>query len=195
MKTFKIVIAILATSIITISCSKDDPVPTAVLPVLVAPEQNPLPGYLIATGLSQITPNVNSSDYEMGFSFIPLVNGKITAVVVKIPDARLSMRVTFWDKTTATPIRTQTFNFPTTGVELTQPISPLDLVKDIEYLISLNTNDWYEHRKPIGNAVYPVTVGNIKITGYSFIIRTTQVMATITPTTIYEGDCSFKFQK
>ncbi len=195
MKTFKIVIAILVTSIIIISCSKDDPAPTPVQPVVIAPEQNPLPGYLIATGLSQITPNVNSSDYEMGFSFIPLVNGKITAVVVKIPDARLAMRVTFWDKTTATPIRTQTFNFPTAGVELTQPISPLDLVKDKEYMISFNTNDWYEHKKPTGNAVYPVTVGDIKITGYSFIIGTAQVMPTISPTTIYEGDCSFKFQK
>ena len=197
MKTFKIIIAILAASSFTMSCTKDDPAPMPLPPVVVAPEQNPLPGYLTASGFSQVTTNfVNDSDYELGISFIPLVNGKVTALVIKIPDARSGMRVTFWDKATGNPFRTQILNIPAAGVEVTQPISPLELEKNKEYMISFNTNDWYEHKKTGGlSTTYPITVGDIKITGYFYTFGTSQAIPSTASTTFYEGDCSFKFQK
>ena len=93
MKTIKITIAILAIAIFSISCSKDGE-PTTVS-VVVIPEQNPLPGYLFASGFDQILTNrVNSGDYEFGYSFAPLVNGTMTAIVAKIPDIHIGMRVT-----------------------------------------------------------------------------------------------------
>ena len=187
----------LSLSLSVTNCSKDDdPVPTTVEPVL-APLQDPLAGYLSASGFNQkTTNNVNVSDYEFGYSFIPLVNGKITAIVAKIPDAHLAMRVTVWDKVAGTPIRTETIDVATAGVEVTKQITALDLTKDKEYFITFNSNDWYDRRKTDGSVVtYPFTVGDIKITSYSFASGTAQAIPNSPQTTYYAGDCSFKFQK
>ena len=187
---------LLSLSLSVINCSKDDapaPAPLAVL----APLQDPLPGYLAASGFNQkITPSINGTDYEDGYSFIPLVNGKMTAIVVKIPDARLGLRVTVWDKVAGTVIRTETIDVATAGVEVTKQITALDLVKDKEYFITMNTNDYYEYRKTDNTAVtYPFIVGDIKITSYGNKYGTAQVMPLNQELRFYSGDCSFKFQK
>ena len=188
---------LLSLSLSVTNCSKDDdPVPTPVEPVL-APLQDPLAGYLTATGFSQKTTNqVNISDYEFGYSFIPLVNGKMTAIVVKIPDANPTLRVTIWDKTTSSIISTEILNINSANTEIIKPIIPLELVKDKEYVISMNTNDHYRRTKnDNSNATYPYTVGDIKITGCPGNIGTSQTFPTIEPVDRYLGDCSFKFQK
>lgn len=194
MKTVKFLTAIVALAAISFSCSKDDATPT---PLPVYPTENPLTGFLTASGFNQTTTNqVNNGDYEFGYSFIPQVTGKITAVVVKIPDAHANLRVTFWDKTAGTIVRTETLDIATAGVEVTKDITALNLVKDKEYFITFNSNDWYNHKKSDNSAVtYPFTVGNIKITSYSFISGTTQAMPTSPQTTYYAGDLSFKFQR
>jgi hypothetical protein len=195
MKTIKTTIAILAIAISSISCSKDDE--STPVPVVVIPEQNPLAGYLAASGFDQkLTNQVNLSDYEFGYSFIPLVNGKMTAIVAKIPDTHVGMRVTIWDKVAGTVLRTETIDVATAGVEVAKAITALDLTKDKEYFITFNSNDWYDHRKTDNTAVtYPFTVGDIKVTGYSFRTGTAQAMPNTPTTTYYAGDVSFKFQK
>ena len=187
---------LLSLSLSVTNCSKDD-APASTPPVVIAPLQDPLPGFLIASGFNQKTSNfINSVDYEFGYSFIPLVNGKMTAIVVKIPDASLGMRVTVWDKLAGTAIRTETFDVTTANVEVTKQITALDLVKDKEYLITMNTNDWYRRSKTNDAAVtYPFTVGDIKITAYSFKDGTAQAMPVTSISSNYAGDCSFKFQK
>ncbi len=162
-----------------------------------APEQNPLTGYLSATGFDQkVTNQINAGDYEFGYSFIPLVNGKMTAIVAKIPDVRLGMRVTVWDKVAASIVRTELMDIASSGVEVTKPISPLDLVSGKEYFITFNSNDWYDRRKTDNSSVtYPFTVGDIQITSYSFRTGTAQSIPNAPQTTYYAGDCSFKFQK
>ena len=170
------------------SCSKDDP---------AAPLQNPLSGYLTASGFNQLTVNnINNGDYEFGYSFIPSVNGKITALVAKLPDVRSGMRVTIWDKTTATVLRTETIDVSAANVEVIKEINSLDLTKDKEYFITMNSNDWYQHKKTDNSiATYPFIVEDIKITSYGFSDGTTQTMPTSPTSTYYAGDCSFKFQK
>ena len=187
---------LLSLSLSVINCSKDD-APAPAPPAVLAPLQDPLPGYLAASGFNQkITPSINGTDYEDGYSFIPLVNGKMTAIVVKIPDARLGLRVTVWDKVAGTVIITETVDVATAGVEVTKQITALDLVKDKEYFITMNTNDWYEYRKTDNTAVtYPFIVGDIKITSYGNKYGTAQVMPLNQELRFYSGDCSFKFQK
>ncbi len=183
-------IFVLLLIITMVSCKKDkDPV--------VEPEQNPLAGYLTASGFDQkISNQVNASDFEFGFSFTPLVNGKITAIVAKIPDVRAGMRVTIWDKATAAILRTELMDINSSGVEVKKTISPLDLVSTKEYFITFNSNDWYDHRKTDGLSVtYPFTVGDIKVTSYSYKGGATQTLPNISPTNYYAGDCSFIFQK
>jgi hypothetical protein len=190
---FKIALLVCATSVFTYCSKSDDPV------VIVPPiqEQNPLEGYMTASGFSQKTTNVlDSGDYEFGYSFIPLVNGKMTAIVAKIPDVHAAMRITIWDKVAGTVLRTETLDITSSGVEVTKVISAIDLVKDKEYFITFNSNDWYDHRKTdSANVTYPFTVGDIKVTGYSYIDGTTQAMPNSPQLSYYAGDVSFKFQK
>ena len=195
MKYLTKLIAILALSIFTFSCSKDDaPEPTKVL----APLQDPLPGYLAATGFNEKSSiEIDSWDNEHGFSFIPLVNGKITAIVIKNPAVQSGIRVTVWDKLNGTVLRTEYIDLPTAGVEIVKQITALELVKDKEYFLTLNTNDRYYRRRNDGVAVtYPFTVGDIKITSYA---TKNGAVAQVIPTTLMTngcfGDCSFKFQK
>ena len=187
---------LLSLSLSVINCSKDD-APTPTPPAVLAPLQDPLAGYLIASGFDQKINNViNNSNYELGYSFIPLVNGKMTAIVVKIPDARLGMRVTIWDKVAGIVIKSETIDVATAGVEVTKQITALDLVKDKEYFITMNTNDWYEYQKTnLGSVTYPFTVGDIKITSYSYINGTAQAIPNASTSSFYSGNCSFKFQK
>jgi hypothetical protein len=180
---------------IALSCSKDDD--PVVEPTPIVPEQNPLAGYLAASGFDQRTVNqVNLGDYEFGVSFIPTVNGKMTAIVAKIPEARPAMRVTIWDKVAGTVLRTETVDITTAGVEVTKTITALDLVKDKEYFLTFNSNDWYDHRRTDNaNVTYPFTVGDIKITSYSYKSGTAQALPNSPQLAYYAGDISFKFQK
>lgn len=194
MKTVKLFTAMVAIAAFSIACSKDDsPAPTPI----VYPLENPLTGFLSATGFNQTsTDQVDDGDYEFGFSFIPTVTGKITAVTVKIPDVHANLRVTIWDKTAGTVLRTETLDVATAGVQVTKEITALNLTKDKEYFISFNSNDWYNHKKSDNSAVtYPFTVGNIKITSYAYIYGTAQAMPNSSQTTYYAGDLSFKFQR
>lgn len=195
MKTIKTFLVILFITSISISCNKDDDDP-APAPVL-APLQDPLAGFLTATGFSQkTTDQINAGTYEFGYSFIPLVNGKMTAIVVKIPDAHIGMRVTVWDKVAGTVLRTEIVDVPTANTEVTKSITALDLVKDKEYFLTFNGDDWYDRRRTDNaNTVYPITVGDIRITSYAYIGGTAQAMPTTVQLNYYAGDCSFKFQK
>lgn len=199
MKTIKMIMGvILFISIFATSCSKDDDsakIPTVATPLV--PEQNPLSGYLTTTGFDQkVTNRVNQGDFEFGYSFIPLVNGKMTAIIAKIPDVHMGMRVTVWDKTAGIVLRSETIDNATAGVAVTKTIAALDLVKDKEYFLTMNSNDWYECRRT-DNAIanYPITVGDIKITSYSFVEGTAQTMPNAPQNYYFAGECTFKFQK
>ena len=203
MKTLNTKLALLAITFFTIatniSCSKnDDPIVTP-LPVVLAPLQDPLQGYLNASGFNQVTTLItNIVDGEFGYTFIPLVSGKITAVAVKIPDTNSALRVTIWDKGTGNVLRTETLNIAAANVETIKAIQPLDLVKDKTYLISMNTNDVVSHRKTdLSATVYPFVVGDIKITNFygPATSGTQQIMPSSFISNAYYGDCSFKLQK
>lgn len=174
------------------NCSKDDdPAPVA------NPEVNPLAAYLTTTGFNQVTTNqINLSSYEFGLSFIPNVNGKITALVVKIPDANPTLRITIWNKTTATVLKTETINYATAGVEVTKAIDALNVTAGTEYFVTFNSNDWYDRRKTdSSNITYPVTVGDISITSYAYRTGAAQAMPNTPTLNYYAGDISFLFQK
>ena len=197
-KLFLKLALLLSFSLSVTNCSKDSDLVTKPSAVL-APLQDPLPGYLAASGFNQKTANIDGNFFysEVGFSFIPLLNGKMTAIVVKIPYARLGIRVTVWDKVAGTIIRTETIDLETAGVEVTKQITTLDLVKDKEYFITMLSNCSYFRSKTNNTTVtYPFTVGDFKITTCSYRDGTAQTMMPNTPVfNGYSGDCSFKFQK
>jgi hypothetical protein len=188
---------LLSLELVVTSCSKnDDPIVTP-LPVAVVPLQDPLNGYLVASGFNQVTTSiVNDSFSEFGYGFTPSVNGKITAIVVKIPDANAALRVTIWDKATGGILRTETVNVTAANTEITNTINSLDLIQNKEYVISMNSDDYYIHSKTDNsNATYPFIVGDLKITSYLIRDGNQQVIPNSSRVSGYIGDCSFKFQK
>ncbi len=186
-----ILTTVLFTAIFTSCKKKSDPAP------IVYPEENFMDAYLSATGFSEKTTNqINLGDYEFGNEFIPTVKGKITSLKIKLPDVNSSVRVTLWDKATTTVLKTEIINVAAANTIYTVDIVDIDLVKDKEYAISMNSNDWYDRRKnSSANATYPVSAGNIKITSYTFRSGTAQAYPNSPQLSYYAGDVSFNFQR
>jgi hypothetical protein len=175
----------------TFSCSSDDdPAP------IVYPQEKPLAGFLGASEFTTQTEAVNIGYAEFGYKFRPSVTGAITALTVKIPDVNSALRVTIWDVESETPIKTELFNVTSSGVAVTKTITALGLTKDKEYMISMNSNDWYTHKKADNsNVTYPITVGSIQVTGFGYINGTAQSLPTTFVNDYFAGDVTFTFQR
>lgn len=187
-------ISVLSVTLLPTSCRKDDK--EDILPPKMYAEENPLTPFLLAAEFTKVIETLNSGDYESGLTFSPLVKGKINAVTLKIPDVASNVRVTIWDATTKAPIRTILLDVTSSHTTVTKTIDPLILEKDKEYMISMNTNDWFENRKSAGgSAVYPITGGNIKFLNYKWKSGTAQVFPTNISTSYTAGDVSFVFQQ
>ena len=153
--------------------------------------------YLSSTGFNQkSTDFVNSGDYEFGFEFTPVVKGKITSLLVKLPAVRTDLRVTIWNATSKTVLKTELVNVAGAGTSYDIDIADFALTKDSLYAFTMNSNDWYNREKTDGtSATYPVSVGDIKITKYIWKSGVAQVYPVNTSSTYYAGDAFFKFQR
>lgn len=177
-----------------VGCSSDDSDSQLQLPPVFA-EENPLQKYLTNSDFNTTTNFVNSGNYEFGLRFKPKTNGTINKIFVKIPDSQTNIRVTIWNVSDGLIYRTENIAAVTADVRTTKSISPLALVKDKEYMITFNTNDWYKrHKADNSDITYPIAAGNISITGYGWISGTTQTYPTNFETNYYAGDLSFAFQ-
>lgn len=160
------------------------------------PVENPLSKYHETAGFTTTTNFINSGDYEFGLAFSPDVKGKITAITIKLPDTNPNLRVTIWDYTTKTVLRTETLNVTASNTLITKEISELALEKDKKYLITMNSNDWYKRAKADNsNATYPITAGNIKMLEYRWGSGTTQTFPVNISLNYNGGDLSFNFQQ
>ena len=196
MKTIQKTIAILSIIILIFSCSKDDePTPTPI--AVVYPEENPLPIFLTTTGFNQqILEGTSSANSESGFSFRPMVKGKINALVIKSHRINI-IRVTIWNKLTETVLRTELVDVSAANTEIIKIITPLELEINKEYVITMNNKYWSDRsRTDSGVITYPITAGNISITGSRIIVDgLNQTFPSQALLTSYKGDCSFIFQQ
>jgi hypothetical protein len=161
-------------------------------------EEKPLPVFLATSGFDQLVNNViNLNTFEFGLFFTPKVNGKINAVTVKVHDAATNVRVTIWDAATKTVLKTITVPSVAADVETKQQLdTPFTLEKDKQYAISFNLKNVYErYRADSGEAPYPITAGNITITGFAYLLGASQTFPTNNITDIYYGDLGFVFQQ
>lgn len=195
MKKIAFSLSLFCAAILAVSCSEDKADYLLVTPA----EENPFPDYLAHYGFDQHQYSYidDNNSYEMGFSFEPLVDGEITALVIKLPAVHASLRVTIWDKQTALPIRTEFVNFDTVGIETEFAIDPLTLETSKEYLITMNSDDYYlyvlsEEPEPI---TYPFVTGNIRVTGSRIEMSNSgQIMPPADSVNATAGTCSFKFK-
>ena len=192
MKTLKTLFVILSAAILTVSCSSDDDKDNT-------PEfktENPLAVYYTQTGFTTVSNFVNSGDYEFGLVFTPTVKGKIKALTLKLPATNPSVRVTIWDYTAKTVLRTETLNIAAADVQVNKEISELALEKDKKYMITMNSNDWYKKSKADNsNVTYPIVAGNITFNEYRWLSGTTQTFPTNVSANYNAGDLSFDFQQ
>lgn len=191
MRAFKTIFTILLTAALAISCSSDDKDNTPKFET-----ENPLAAYYTTTGFSSVSNFINSGDYEFGLAFTPTVKGKIKAITLKLPATNPTVRVTIWDYTAKTVLRSETLNVATADVEVKKEISELLLDKDKKYMITMNSNDWYKKNKSdLTNATYPVVAGNITFNEYRWISGTGQIFPTNVSSNYNAGDLSFDFQQ
>jgi len=186
---------LLAIAAIVMSCDDDKPL----VPFVNAwPEENPLPGYMQTTQFYQDeTIYKDKPQNEIGFAFKPSVKGNLTALLIKMPDTCKIVRVTVWDKDTATPILTENVDVTAAGVAIKHTIAPLALEKDKAYAITMNVNDWYNRRRfDISSMPFPVTSGNIIVTGSGWGSGSAQVLPeNMSRPNYYDGDISFMFRR
>lgn len=180
---------------ICFSCSKNDDSPSS--PAILYAEENPLNGFLGTSGYNQQQVSmINSNLIEAGFSFVPTVTGKINSVVVWIPQANNAVRVTIWDNATQNPVRTEIVAVTDANVPAKKEIDPLFLIKNKEYTITMNSNDYYVKTKSNGSAAeYPIAINNLKVTSYRETIGSSQTFPEGTQPDYYSGNCSFNFQR
>lgn len=194
MKTLKIIIILILISLSIVSCSSNSDEEKA--PVIYQYE-NPLDLYMAGSGFNQKAVDVkNSGIFEYGFSFKPTVTGKISSYFVKIPDVNNALRITLWDASTKTVIKSEKMFISVANMAFEKTIAPILLTKDKEYFLSVNSDDWINRTRTDGSvATYPIVAGNIVITSYAYISST--ATETIFPTnvrnTYYSDDVSFKF--
>lgn len=177
------------------ACRKDDdpePEPPAVFPV-----ENPLSAFMAS--LSDTTPlTVNAASYEVGLVFTPKVKGTLNGIQVKIPTVNSTLRVTLWDTATNAIISTEIVNVTAANTVITKNISPLALVKDKQYTITMNTDSYFYYGSVGSPALtaYPLTIGNIIFNNFIYTPGTTPATY---PTTIspgeYAGELNVVFQQ
>jgi hypothetical protein len=159
-------------------------------------EENPLPNYLNVTGYNQQTTLYTNtiSEKEVGYFFKPLKKGKINSLVVKLPSTDTNLEVRIWDLLTHTIVQSEFINVNTANTEIAKNITPLELVKNRNYAITMITNNYYaKNKSDLGIMNHPITVGNIKIYG-SYLSNCDPSNPTfITLIGVYNGDCSFNF--
>lgn len=177
----------------TTSCKKETKEPT------IYGEENPLNGFLATIGYYEETYNwINepSGVAQVGMSFIPKVKGKINAITVKIPATNNALKVIFWDKATHAKLRVETVNVTTANTIITKEITPFELTKDKEYVITMFSDDYYARNKTNNSVgVFPVTSGNIQITKSINGDGETELYPLSGSGNQYFGDCGFNFQR
>jgi hypothetical protein len=203
MKTLKTILAVLMCALLTISCNSDD---DKTEPVTYN-EENPLDTYLAVSGFNQQAIDYKDvGNFESGFSFKPTVIGKINSIIVKIPEVNTALKVTLWDVATKTAVMSELVNVPTAKITVEKAIAPIALIKDKEYLISVNSDNYILRTKsgpPLDRSIvtesmrvhYPFVAGNITITGYAISLDAENLFPASSINYYYAGDISFKFQQ
>ncbi len=159
---------IFATSTLFSSCSKDDePVQPASKPTpLVFESEDFYDGFISKAGLISTFPITGDPNfYEAGLVFKPLVTGKITHLRINIPTVQTTTKVTLWDKETKTVIKTVNCGTIGSTIEGRYVINDIILVKNKEYVISMNSKNFIA-KTGVGNIAYPITSGNIQVLDY-----------------------------
>lgn len=187
MKTLKLLTVIFLTTLL-LSCSKnkeDEELYMEITP------QYPMKT-LLENGVMELKgTKVNSPNtFELGYEFKTFKNGKITAFNVRIPDSE-EIRVTLWDAETEEIIYTE-YVQTTADLISTIEINPINIISGKNYVISLNTNDYYAFNDN-GNQIFPTETNDVFILNYRVKTSTIQQFPSFSSESSYLGVVDIKF--
>ena len=187
-------------SLAVVSCTKDVRLIDTATPIEQSPFLSPKDYYLeflSATGFSQTNPNIGQVPTEMGYEFEATTNGEISSVYVKIPSINPAVRVTIWDADNASPLVTTMVNVTAANNVFETAITPLTIVKNKKYDITMNSKDWYHHKHPdVLNVTYPLVIGPLKYNKVLHAVGSNQTLPKPTAPILnhLNGDVRFKFK-
>jgi hypothetical protein len=176
------------------ACKKDNDDP------VTYPEENFLEGYLKATGFNQFTEINATGIATYAVFFTPKEKGVINTVHIGLPKAQSNIRVSLWDVSSGSEIKTVSVTVFSDGTSTKAKVEDWKLEKNKKYAISMNTTSSYDRRRTITTKVpYPVVVGNISIDaikfGNPFVPFMPFNIPASTSESVYFGDLSFDFQR
>jgi hypothetical protein len=104
---------------------------------------------MVSSGVNQkVVDSINIGPfYEFCFSLKSTIMGKINSIIVKIPDVNTAVGVPLWDLKTGTVIKSEIVNVPGAAVTIEKANARNTLIKDKEYFISVNNDDWFIQQK------------------------------------------------
>ncbi len=122
--------------------------------------------------------SVDVSHFEYGCIIRPLKDGKITGLGLELLTAG-DYTVTVWDVSAESVITDKVVVIKKDfSEEMTyEQITPIAVKQGVEYLISVNANNWFDFRDTHkdNRAVLPVTIGNIEILKFGLMESDTRV--------------------
>ncbi len=122
--------------------------------------------------------SVDASHFEYGCVIKPLKDGKITGLGLKLLKAG-DYTVTVWEVSSESVITDKVVTIKKDFFEemTYEQITPIAVKEGVEYIISVNANNWFDFRDTHkDNRVFlPVTVGNIEIVKFGLEKSDTRV--------------------
>lgn len=149
---------------ILVSCDKkNDPVV----------EESPFFVFFDQASITIDTIPVAASTWQYGFTFKPLLDGRITQLGIKLP-ATGSFTVKLWDLSggTGTVLSEQSVNSVTAHTPAFVTIPAIDVKKNATLGVTVLANSFYHVKKQDATAfAFPLPVGNISITSFNEVMN------------------------
>lgn len=172
-----------------LSCSNNDVTPSFT-------EEKFFQDYIASAGFDGVLEFFIRDYSEFGFEFTPKVKGDLKELIIRLPIANSNLRVTIWDATTQSIVRTEIVNVANAYEEFTFNIDDLNLSKGVKYAITFNSNFViYRYRKNHSNAIHPITIGNLTIDRNISSNPGTNQSYPTNISSAYNGDLHFTFQQ
>jgi WD40 repeat protein len=161
-------------------------------------DEKPMSKYVYNLGFDTNWRYTTHFGFHSGYAFRPNVNGKISALTVRVATVGTGKDaiVRLWDKTTGQLLISQDIDVPLTseGIEFEMPVPPIELVTDHEYIIT-GSYQYVLHHFSQDNLPgnYPLTLGSIDF--LNSVYKDGDGIPTNSIATSYDGDVGFVFRK
>ncbi len=124
-----------------------------------------------------------SGRFEMGYEFIPKVDGQFQSITGVLP-ATTAYKITLWDAFSKEVIRSWEIEYFSNLYQEFFIDDPIDLTAGKSYMLTINTIYWYEYEPPATGTIFPQTIENVEIVRFG----KKEAFQTEYPTEFYDNE-------